>query len=228
MARKQSIYCTVTLAVVLVVAAQLTHMPTSFAESAAEDAVETTYPLDSLSRTISPRGRMKCPKLEMTKHRGTHVRYHKPVYIYEGFQEKLEAFEAIVAEVAKETYGRAPRRIAHLGTYNCRRIRRIPDLLSEHALGNAIDVEGFDFGPASGAIERGDAPHRRLKRSFQVRVDGHWDATRGVNTIHATFLRTLTERLLEEDVFRVLLGPAYPGHQDHFHFDLAPYRLVAL
>lgn len=227
MALKHPLYM-VALAVLLVGAAQLTCVPTSSAESTLEGSDMATYPLDGMSRTISPRGRMSCPKLEMTRHRGTHVRYHKPVFIYRGFQEKLEAFEAIVAEVAKDTYGRAPRRIAHLGTYNCRRIRRIPDLLSEHALGNAIDVEGFDFGPASGKVERMDAPHRRLRRGFKVRVDSHWDATRGVNALHATFLRALTERLLKEDVFRVMLGPAYPGHQDHFHFDLAPYRLIAL
>ena len=26
--------------------------------------------------------------------------------------------------------------------------------------------------------------------------------------------------------FNVILGPSYPGHQTHFHFDQAPYRLV--
>ncbi len=189
---------------------------------------EAVYSLDSLERTISPKGRMKCPSLEMTRHKGKHVRYHKPVFIYQGFQERLERFEAIAADVAVEVYGRRPRQIVHLGTYNCRRIRRIPDLLSEHALGNAIDVEGFDFGPARGAAEKSEAPHRRLRRGFKVRVDSHWDSKKGVGALHAKFLHTLTDRLLEDDVFRVLLGPAFPGHQDHFHFDLAPYRLVSL
>ncbi len=171
---------------------------------------------------------MICPKLEMTRHRGTHVRYHKPVYIYAGFEPTLERFESIVAEVATDVYGRAPRRIAHLGTYNCRRIRRIPDLLSEHALGNAIDVEGFDFGPARGDSERASVPHKRLRRGFSVRVDKHWDKNRGVGALHAKFLHKLTDRLLEEDVFRVMLGPSYPGHKDHFHFDQAPYRMIQL
>jgi hypothetical protein len=29
-----------------------------------------------------------------------------------------------------------------------------------------------------------------------------------------------------DDIFRVLLGPAFPGHKTHFHFDVAPWRLV--
>ncbi len=171
---------------------------------------------------------MHCPKLEMVRHKGTHLRYHKPVFIYAGFQERLEQFESIAADVALEVYGRKPRRIVHIGTYNCRRIRKIPDLLSEHALGNAIDIEGFDFGPARGQDQRAAAPYRALRRGFSIRVDKHWDRDKGVGAVHAKFLHELTERLLGDDVFRVLLGPAYPGHQDHFHFDLAPYRLVSL
>lgn len=196
--------------------------------SSTETEGADTYPLDSLDREISPHGKMTCPKLEMTKHRGTHLRYHKPVLIYAGFKDRLERFEAIASEVALEVYGRKPKRIVHIGTYNCRRIRKIPDLLSEHALGNAIDIEGFDFGPARGKSEREGSPHRALRGGFKVRIDKHWEQERGPSAVHAKFLSTLTERLLDDDVFRVLLGPSYPGHKDHFHFDLAPYRLVSL
>lgn len=187
---------------------------------------ERTYALDTLERTIAPTGKMRCPSLEMTRYKGATLRFHKPVYIYKHFRAPLEELESIVMEVAIEIFGRPPRRIVHLGTYNCRRIRRIPDLLSEHALGNAIDIEGFDFGPATTRQERASAPTRRLRRAFKVRVDQHWDK-RGFE-LHAEFLRRFTEVLLERDVFRVYLGPAFPGHADHFHFDVAPYRLVAL
>ena len=45
--------------------------------------------------------------------------------------------------------------------------------------------------------------------------------------IHRTFLRTLAQRIIDEPrLFRVALGPAWPGHRNHFHFDCAPYRLV--
>lgn len=181
-----------------------------------------------MSRTIEPTGKMRCPKVPMHKYRGTHVRYHKPVFIYEGFESHLLRFEKIVSDVAIEIYGRAPSRIAHVGTYNCRRIRRYPDLLSEHGIGNAIDVAGFNFSRAKDSTQRAKSPHKRLRRPFRVRVDKHWDKTRGINKFHARFLKVLTERLITDDVFRVMLGPAYPGHQDHFHFDQAPYRLIQL
>ncbi len=189
---------------------------------------EIDYSLDSLERVANPKGKMICPKVEMTRHKGGTVRYHKPVYVYVDFKERLVAFENIVAEVAIEVYGRAPKKIKHQGTFNCRRIRRFPDLLSEHALGNAIDVEGFDFGRAKGSDEQAESPHRSLQRGFKVRVGKHWDRERGVGAIHSNFLHKLTERLIEKDTFRVLLGPAWPGHKSHFHFDLAPYRLIEL
>jgi hypothetical protein len=198
-----------------------------FAAPAAANA-EFDYSLDSLERVANPTGKMKCPKVEMTKHKGGSVRYHKPVYVYVDFKDRLIAFEDIVAEVAIEVYGRVPKKIKHVGTYNCRRIRRFPDLLSEHGLGNAIDVEGFDFGPAKGSAETDKAPHRRLRRGFKVRLGKHWDSKRGVGAVHSNFLHKLTERLIEKDTFRVLLGPSWPGHKNHFHFDLAPYRLIEL
>lgn len=184
------------------------------------------YGLDDTSRTIAARGRVVCPELEMVKHRGDAVRYHKPVRVYVEFRDRLRAFERIAAEVGVEVYGRAPRRIHHLGTFNCRRIRSFPDLLSEHGLGNAIDVEAFEFGPATRA-EREAAP-RGLRGAFTVSIERHWDGDRGAAALHARFLHRLTERLIEEDVFRVMLGPAFPGHRDHFHFDMAPYRLIEL
>lgn len=195
--------------------------------SAATTGAKAVYPLDSMARETSPRGRLRCPDLPMVRHVGEHVRYHKPVKVYVGFRESLVRFEKIVEATALEVYGRKPARIRHIGTFNCRRIRKFPDWLSEHALGNAIDVEGFDFGRASKA-ERTRAPHPTLRGAFQVRVEKHWNKRGAVPEIHARFLRRLTERLQEDKVFRVLLGPAYPGHHDHFHFDMAPYEMVEL
>jgi hypothetical protein len=186
------------------------------------------YSLDTLERVIPPKGRMRCPQIPMVTHKGGSVRYHKPVLVYKDFKPHLERFEAIVSELATEVYGRAPAKIRHVGTYNCRRIRRFPDLLSEHGLGNAIDIAGFDFAPAKTQTQRSASPHPSLRRRFQIRLDEHWDKEHGTKAIHAEFLRSLTERLIEDDVFRVMLGPSYPGHKDHFHFDLAPYRLIDL
>jgi hypothetical protein len=40
------------------------------------------------------------------------------------------------------------------------------------------------------------------------------------------FLRSLARRLYDEDVFSVVLTPFFDAlHRDHFHLDLARYRL---
>ncbi|MBI4511297.1 MAG: extensin family protein [Deltaproteobacteria bacterium] len=188
-------------------------------------STDDSYPLDSLPREVSPKGKMECPHVDLVRYHGDVVRYHKPVLVYVGFKERLTQFEEVVREVAMEVYGRPPKVIHHAGTYNCRRVSGYPVLLSEHGLGNGIDVVGFDFAPA-----RRVAPGvpRSLRREFQVRLGKHWDATSGVAALHARFLRTLASRLVQKGIFRVLLGPAYPGHKGHFHLDCAPYRLVAI
>jgi hypothetical protein len=64
--------------------------------------------------------------------------------------------------------------LASLGPFNCRRIGAYPDLLSEHALGNAIGIEGFEFGP----ISRDAGAARAPRAAFTVRVVSHWDSRR--------------------------------------------------
>lgn len=192
---------------------------------APEPPPEPSYGLDLVPREVPERGRIHCPEVELERYRGSVIRYHKPLRIYVGFEEHLRRFEEIVRDTAIEFYGRPPRRIKHLGSFYCRRIRLWPTFVSEHGLGNALDVEGFDFA----WISKKKAPGvpARLRRAFQVRVKKHWDATRGVGAVHSKFLHTLAQRLIDEPgLFRVMLGPAEPGHQDHFHLDMAPWRIV--
>ena len=185
------------------------------------------YPLDTVGRVVPRRGPLRCPEVELVRYRGDTVRYHKPVKVFVGFRERLRLFEEVVRDAAVEVYGRAPRRIKHMGTYNCRRIKAYPFLLSEHALGNGVDVAGFDFGPAARGDERAKSLPRRLRRSFKVRVLKHWDGKGAAGRLHARFLRSLARRLIARpEVFRVMLGPGYPGHKNHFHFDCSPWRLV--
>jgi len=190
-------------------------------------ATGTPYPLDSANREVPTHGKLRCDRDVLVRHAGDAVRYHSKVTVHPAFRDRLRRFEAIVASVAIEIYGRAPRRIVHLGTFNCRRIRSYPTLMSEHALGNAIDVAGFDFGPLPRGGAGPDGLSRRHRRGFKVRMKRHWDAT-GRNARHARFLRTLARRVIAADIFRVLLGPAWPGHDNHFHFDMAPYGTVAI
>jgi len=192
-------------------------------------APDDSYPLDNVSRNVKPRGKVVCPKVEMTRYKGDIVRYHKPVKIFVGFKERLQKFEEVVKQTSIEFYGRAPKKIRHIGTYNCRRIGGYPTYISEHGLGNGIDIAGFDFGRLPRGVELPEGAPKRLKRGFKVRLLKHWKGRNAVTKHHSRFLRTLAVRLIErEDIFRVLLGPAYPGHKDHFHLDVSPWRIVEI
>jgi hypothetical protein len=101
--------------------------------------------------------------------------------------------------------------------------------MSEHALGNAIDVVGFDFTRATKKDGLAPGLPRELRGPFQVRVARHWDGdAKGPSAaVHAHFLRQLAARLSDRsDVFRGMIGPSRSDHADHFHFDMSPWRYV--
>jgi hypothetical protein len=213
------------LAPVLLAAA----LSASSTRGAADPAKELPYPLDSIPREAPATGDLGCPRVEVASYRGDVVRYKPEVWVNPSFRARLGAFERVVRDVAVEVYGRAPERIVQLGGYGCRRMREHAGWLSEHALGNAIDVAGFDFGhlPKGGALPSGlDAA---FANGFEVRVLSHWGKRVGHAAVHARFLSALALRLIaRDDVFRVLLGPGYPGHGNHFHFDVSTFRLVQI
>jgi hypothetical protein len=187
------------------------------------------YPLDAADRWLEPGARLKCDRTSLVSYRGTSLRYHGAVLVSPAFQERLARFEEVVREVAKEVYGRAPHRIRHLGAFSCRSTRNRSRLVSEHALGNALDLAGFDFGAATKATALAEGLPGALRHPFQVRVGRHWGATAGAGAVHARFLATLTERLRERsDVFRSMFGPGHGGHDDHLHLDVSPWRYVDL
>lgn len=179
--------------------------------------VEPAYPLDGESRKAPSRGKLSCPHVQLVEYAGDVVRYHRPVKTNPFFLERLQRFEEVVAVVGEEVYGRAPEAIRHFGVYNCRRVRGKAKF-SEHAFANAIDVGGFEFG----AQKTGPLHH-----AFKVSVLEHWDARAGEERLHAKFLYRLAEELSKRpDIFRGMLGPGAPGHDDHYHFDVGPYRYI--
>ncbi len=192
--------------------------------------MEPPYPLDTLSPEAPPEGEdLGCPRVEVQSYRGDVIRYRPEVWVNASFRERLAAFERVVRDVGVEVYGRAPDRILHVGGYGCRRMRDHPTLLSEHALGNAIDVAGFEFGHLPRGARLPEGLPGVFANGFEVHVLGHWEKKSGYAAVHARFLRTLVQRLAGRgDVFRVLLGPGYPGHTNHFHFDMATFRLVQI
>ncbi|MEO8183488.1 MAG: extensin family protein [Deltaproteobacteria bacterium] len=187
------------------------------------------YGLDAVGRRLEQGQHLDCDGQNLVRYAGSDIRYQGGVFVHPEFRERLARFESLVAEVGREIYGRAPTRLRHAGAFNCRSTRQRSYRISEHALGNAIDILGFDFGPAKRRAPLPAGLAKALRRSFQVRVARHWHeaASDPVATLHATFLRTLAARLEERgDVFRVMIGPSHRDHADHFHFDMSPWHYV--
>lgn len=187
------------------------------------------YALDEVERFIDDGERPECDPNALVRHAGTHLRYRSSVQVNPAFVERLQRFELVASEVATEIYGRAPSRLQHLGAYSCRPSRRRSYRLSEHALGNAIDVMGFDFTRAASADTLPPGLPKALRGAFQVRIARHWqgDPDDPAALAHARFLHELSARLTERrDVFRVMIGPSRRDHADHFHFDMSPWRYI--
>lgn len=183
------------------------------------------YALDLVERFVDePARRLRCDAGAMVLHRDRALRY--AVRVHPAFAERLERFGRFVSELATEHYGRAPRRLLHRGAFVCRSARSRRERVSEHALGNAIDVEGFDFGPLPrrAAAAPPEMP-RRLRRAFSLRVQKHWAPRRARDAYHARFLHELAEALRQHpEIFRGIVGPPRPRHGGHLHLDMAPWR----
>jgi hypothetical protein len=127
-----------------------------------------------------------------------------------GLALAMAHFELVVQQEASAAFGRRVRRIEQGGTYNCRRMTRFQNLVSEHSYANAIDVRAF-------VLEDG-------RRISVLRHFG--PLAREPVTPQAKFLRRLARRLYDERVFSVVLTPYWDAlHRDHFHFDMARYRV---
>lgn len=188
-----------------------------------------SYALDPIERIIDGGARIECNSKGMVDHRGELVPYQGAVRVDPAFRQRLVRFEQVVIDVAAEVYGRAPARVRHLGAYVCRSTRNRSYRMSEHALGNAIDIAGFDFARAKKQHVLAEGLPRELRGPFQIRVARHWNprADDPVAAVHARFLRELADRLSDRsDVFRGMIGPSRSDHSDHFHFDMSPWRYV--
>jgi hypothetical protein len=141
---------------------------------------------------------------------GPALRYQPAARVSCAFALRLVRFEAIVQEEARAVLKSPVRAIVQLGTYNCRRMAAYPDLVSEHSFANAIDVAAFVL-PGGRRVD--------VERDW-VRADH--PATRPA----AQFLRRLTRRLYDEQIFSVALTPSYDKHhKNHLHLDGAAYSV---
>jgi hypothetical protein len=176
-----------------------------------------------------PKGTLTCPDADVHDFAGEEIRFTPPARAIPAFRARLAAFEQVILQVSRRVYGRAPSQILVAASYDCRPVSGKSRRISEHAFANAIDVTAFVFAPAPIVSKDGSIHPAAIPGSFEVRVDRHWRA-RGddVAARHARFLEELTAELVQREVFRTLLGPAHPDHEDHFHFDMAPSKYVQL
>lgn len=124
----------------------------------------------------------------------------------------LARLEEIAQEEAVRIFGkyRTVRSIRQYGTYNCRRLRDLPWVQSQHSFGNAIDIAGF-----------------RIRGYGWVNLKTHWTPKRRSQKKGSEFLRAIAQRLVEEQVFTNVLTPDYnSAHRNHFHLDLEPLDSV--
>ena len=181
------------------------------------------YLLDPIERFLPQGQRLRCDATGMVQHRNRALRY--AVRVHPAFVGRLERFEALVTELATAHYGRAPRRLIHRGAFACRSARGRRGRISEHAFGNALDLQGFDFGRLPRDAEVPDGLPRHLRRPFRLRVLTHWNPRRARDDHHAVFLHGLAETLRRRpDIFRGIVGPPRRRHRDHLHLDAAPWR----
>jgi hypothetical protein len=137
------------------------------------------------------------------------IRYNAPPLLTCRLALALARLEQIAQEEALRHLHQRITRLTQGGTYNCRKMVRF-DFVSEHSYANAIDIKEF-----------------WLQDGRRVSVRRHFGALgKPPLTPEAKFLRAVAERAFDEQLFSVVLTPYWDAlHADHFHFDLARYRV---
>jgi hypothetical protein len=138
------------------------------------------------------------------------ISYDPPPVLTCGMALALASYERIVQEEAARVFSSPVTRIEQIGTYNCRGIVRFRGVISEHSYANAIDLTRFIF-----------------RNGKSVSVLGDFDKSDGPPTKPAgDFLRAISQRGEDEDIFSNVLTPFWDvAHKNHFHLDLARYRV---
>jgi hypothetical protein len=137
----------------------------------------------------------------------TAIGWNRPAEMSCALAEQLDRFEREAVQPAAQRYfGRPVVLIRHFGAYTCRGENGGNGRLSQHALGNAIDVGSFELGDGT-----------------RVAVETDW---RGRGPRH-DFLHDVAKRACA--YFNVVLTPASDAlHHNHFHLDVGPYRLCSV
>jgi len=154
----------------------------------------------------------ECGAPEVVTYRGPQtgaVRWNARPLVSCGMALALGRFESVLGEVSEQELGSRVVKLEQGGTYSCRKMSRFA-LVSEHSYANAIDIRSF-----------------RLSDGRSVSVERHFGRPgaepRGAE---GRFLRALARRLYDDGIFSVVLTEYFDRlHRDHFHLDLARYRV---
>jgi hypothetical protein len=137
------------------------------------------------------------------------IRYKNPPLLTCRLALALSRFEQLAQEQAAEQLGQRIARLEHLGTYSCRKMVRF-DFVSEHSYANALDIRALV-----------------LTNGRRLTVEKDFGALEApARTREAELLRSLARRAYDERLFSTVLTPYWDSlHRDHFHLDLARYRV---
>ena len=126
-----------------------------------------------------------------------------------GMALALARFETAIQAEAEAHLGARVAKVIHMGTYNCREMAAYPGWVSEHSYANALDVRAFV-----------------LTNGREISVLDGWKGKGKRGQAAKAFLEALGHRAYDEDHFSVVLTPAFDRlHRNHFHLDLARYRV---
>ena len=138
-----------------------------------------------------------------------HIAYVPAPLLTCGMALALASYEKILQEEAERVFQAPIVRMDQIGTYNCRGIVRFKGVVSEPR-----------------------TPTRstsRASRSRTARVSRCWATSisaTGRRPVRRGFLRAVSQRGQDEDVFSNVLTPFWDAaHKNHFHLDLARYRV---
>jgi hypothetical protein len=135
------------------------------------------------------------------------IAWNRPAEMSCALATRLDSFEReIVQPAAQRHFGRPVVRIHHYGAYTCRNENGGHGRLSQHALGNAIDIGAFELADGT-----------------RIAVETDWRG-RGPRR---DFLREVAKGACR--YFSVVLTPASDAlHRNHFHLDVGPWRLCSV
>ncbi len=109
-----------------------------------------------------------------------------------------------IADTANDLYPYGVVELVHVGTYGCRTISGSSSL-SQHGLGNALDINGFIFDDGT-----------------YIQVYYHWeDGDSSPESWEGQFLYDAVHRWYDGWYWNIILTPEYNSdHDNHFHVDM--------